>query len=93
MGKVLSELEKRYDLKETNIYLHGDGAGWIQTGLEWLPNSQHVLDKFHKNKALKKVCFSSNSLTQTSIFPLLVCLVPGNCYFRFGFLLMANSFR
>lgn len=54
--KTLSELEKRYDLEGTIIYLHGDGAPWIQTGLEWLPNSRHVLDKFHKNKSLKKVC-------------------------------------
>ena len=54
--KVLSELEKRYDLEGTTIYLHGDGAAWIIAGLEWLPNSQHVLDKFHKNKAIKKAC-------------------------------------
>ena len=67
MGKVLSELEKRYDLKETDIYLHGDGAGWIQTGLEWLPNSQHVLDKFHKNKALKKVCAGLDGQTRRAM--------------------------
>ena len=26
---------------------------WIQKGLEWLPNAKFVLDKHHKNKAIK----------------------------------------
>ena len=30
-----------------------DGGGWIQKGLEWLPNTKFVLDKYHKNKAIK----------------------------------------
>ena len=65
--KVLSEIEKRYDLEGTTIYLHGDGAAWIQTGLEWLPNSRHVLDKFHKNKALKEVCAGLNGKTRRAM--------------------------
>lgn len=52
---VVSELERRYDLRGTKIYLHGDGAPWIRSGLEWLPNSVFVLDQYHKNKALKGV--------------------------------------
>lgn len=51
--EVLTEMERRYDLEGTVIYLHGDGAAWIKKGLEWLPNSVFVLDRFHKNKALK----------------------------------------
>ena len=35
------------------IYLHADGGGGIQKGLEWLPNTKFVLDKYHKNKAIK----------------------------------------
>ena len=50
---VLEEIEKRYDLEHTRIYLHGDGAAWIRTGLEWLPESRFVLDRYHYNKALK----------------------------------------
>ena len=50
---VLTELERRYDLRGTRIYLHGDGAQWIKTGLDWLPNSVLVLDRYHVNKALK----------------------------------------
>lgn len=51
---VLEEIEKRYDLEGTHIYLHGDGAAWIRTGLEWLPGSRFVLDRYHYNKALKR---------------------------------------
>ena len=51
--EFLAELERRYDLEGTRIYLHGDGAPWIRKGLEWLPNSTFVLDRYHVNKALK----------------------------------------
>ena len=53
--EVLTEMERRYDLTDTKIYLHGDGAPWIKQGLEWLPNSVFVLDRYHVNKALKGV--------------------------------------
>lgn len=52
--EVLNELERRYDLEGTKIYLHGDGAPWIRQGLDWLPNSVFALDRYHKNKALKQ---------------------------------------
>jgi len=51
--QALTEIERRYDLTNTRIYLHGDGADWIQTGFEWLPQAIFVLDKYHKNKAIK----------------------------------------
>jgi hypothetical protein len=51
--QALYEIERRYDLTGTRIYLHGDGGTWIQTGLEWLPGAVFVLDKYHKNKAIK----------------------------------------
>jgi hypothetical protein len=37
------------------VYLHGDGASWIKTGLSYLPKVQFVLDRYHLNKALKEV--------------------------------------
>ena len=52
--EVLTEMEKRYDLSQTRLYLHGDGANWIRTGLEFLPNCVFVLDPYHKNKALRQ---------------------------------------
>jgi hypothetical protein len=51
--QVLTEIERRYDLSDTRIYLHGDGGAWIRTGFEWIPNAVFVLDKYHKNKAIK----------------------------------------
>ena len=51
---VLSRIEDIYDLKDTKIYLHGDGASWIKTGMEWLPNCQYCLDRYHANKYLKQ---------------------------------------
>ena len=48
--EVLSRIEDRYDLSHTQVYLHGDGASWIEEGLEWLPNAIFVLDSYHKNK-------------------------------------------
>jgi len=53
--QTLSEIERRYDLTGTKIYLHGDGGAWVQTGLEWLPGAAFVLDKYHKNKAIKSM--------------------------------------
>jgi len=53
--QALSEIERRYDLTGTKIYLHGDGGAWIQTGFEWLPGAVFVLDKYHKNKAIKSM--------------------------------------
>jgi len=53
--QVLTEIERRYDITDTKIYLHGDGAAWVQKGLEWIPNVIFVLDKYHKNKAIKNI--------------------------------------
>jgi hypothetical protein len=52
---ALTEVERRYNLEKTAIYLHGDGAAWIKSGLAWLPNAVFVLDKYHKNKAIKQL--------------------------------------
>ena len=50
---AVNELEKRYDLSRTRVYLHGDGAEWIKQGLESFKDSVFVLDGYHKNKAKK----------------------------------------
>ena len=51
--QALTEVERRYDLTNTKIYLHGDGGSWIQTGFDWFSEAVFVLDKYHKNKAIK----------------------------------------
>jgi hypothetical protein len=50
--QVLDEVMARYDLEDTKVYIHGDGAKWIQQGLEWFPGAIFVLDKYHRNKAV-----------------------------------------
>jgi hypothetical protein len=51
--QALTEVERRYDLTCTKIYLHGDGGNWFQTGLEWFSGAAFVLDKYHKNKSIE----------------------------------------
>ena len=51
--QALTEIERRYDMTGTRVYLHGDGANWIKTCCDWLPQAIFVLDKYHKNKAIK----------------------------------------
>ncbi len=47
-------LAEEYDIDSIEqTYLHGDGAGWIRTGLEFLPRSSFVLDKYHIEKSIK----------------------------------------
>ena len=54
--RIYDEMLARYDVsKETKIYIHGDGGAWIKRGLDVIPNSRFVLDKFHLFKALKPV--------------------------------------
>jgi len=50
--QALAEVESRYDMDGTRVYLHGDGAKWVKQGLEWFPGAIFVLDKYHKNKAI-----------------------------------------
>lgn len=46
--EVLEYLEEHYDLDRLEcIFLCGDGASWIQKGLEVIPKSVFVLDRFH----------------------------------------------
>ncbi len=59
--EVLTYLDKTYELdKVKNIYILGDGASWIKTGLEWLPRSINVLDKFHLMKAVNGIVGKEN---------------------------------
>ena len=59
--EVLTYIDKTYDLKKVkNIYILGDGANWIKTGLEWIPGSINVLDKFHLMKAVNGIVGKEN---------------------------------
>ena len=59
--EVLTYIENTYDLEKVKkIYILGDGANWIKTGLEWLPKSVNVLDKFHLMKAVNGIVGKEN---------------------------------
>lgn len=51
--EVLSYIENKYNYdKIQNIFIMGDGASWIKSGLEWLPKSKYIADRFHISKAI-----------------------------------------
>ena len=51
---VADYLDKAYDLdKVKTIYLSGDGASWIKEGINWIPKSKYVLDRFHLAKYIR----------------------------------------
>lgn len=54
--RVADVIHERYgDRDDLQVYIHGDGASWIKTGLVWIKNSHFVLDKYHFLKYLNPV--------------------------------------
>lgn len=55
--EVHEHIKNNYDIdKIKRIYLSGDGANWIKTGLDIIPKSRFVLDRYHMNKYVLKAC-------------------------------------
>lgn len=49
-------IEENYDLKYLeNVFIQGDGASWIKTGVEWIHKSKYVIDGFHLSKAINGI--------------------------------------
>ena len=49
-------IRMRYDVdKIENIYIHGDGASWIESGLSEYSNVTHVMDGYHLGKYLRAI--------------------------------------
>jgi len=54
--RVLDYIYENYELDEIEkIYIQGDGANWIKTGVSWIDKSVHVIDMFHLNKAIMRL--------------------------------------
>jgi len=51
VAKYIDEQYKEEDIE--TIYISGDGASWIRTGLQWIPKSRFVLDNHHMNKYIR----------------------------------------
>lgn len=53
--QVANYIEEAYDTDALKkVYLSGDGAAWIKEGLNWIPKSMFVLDRFHLAKYVKR---------------------------------------
>jgi len=53
--EVADYLEQAYEMKDVErVYLSGDGATWIKSGVQWIQNSEFVLDGYHLLKYVKK---------------------------------------
>ena len=67
-------------MSNTRIYLHGDGAPWIKEGLDYLPNCEFVLDRYHKNKAIKQALSGIDRLAGSQYeFHIRKALDEGDC--------------
>lgn len=54
--EVMTYIENVYDTEcLEKVYISGDGANWIKTGLEWIVKSIYVLDEFHMKKAVNGI--------------------------------------
>ena len=51
---VLEYIQNKYPA-DVKIHVRGDGAKWIKAALNYLPNSDFKLDKFHTMKAIKTI--------------------------------------
>lgn len=48
-------LDDTYDLEKTeHIFISGDGARWIKSGAEYIPDARYVMDGFHLKKAIHR---------------------------------------
>ena len=53
---VLDYLDQAYDTnKIKNIYIGGDGASWIKTGIKIIPKSKYIIDSYHLSKYIKLI--------------------------------------
>lgn len=52
--EVREYIEGSYDMESLEqIYISGDGAGWIKSGIKQLEKAKFVLDKFHMHRYIK----------------------------------------
>lgn len=61
--EVAIYLDEAYDLdKAENIYIAGDGANWIKTGLGIINKSKYILDHYHLSKYIRIITAHLGSL-------------------------------
>lgn len=56
--EIYEYLDSHYVLEKVKkIYVSSDGGGWIMSGIRELGKTVHVLDQFHLEKNIKRLCF------------------------------------
>ncbi len=53
--RVSNYVYSRFNTKNAEIHISGDGAMWIKVGLEYLPGAKYHLDKFHLIKSVTSI--------------------------------------
>lgn len=67
--EVSTYLENNYDMEYVKkIFISGDGALWIKTGLEWINKSINILDRFHLIKAVNSIAGKNNIAKKIALF-------------------------
>ena len=55
--EVYEYIDSHYDLKKVKkIYASSDGGGWIMAGIRHIGGIVHVLDQFHLEKNIRRLC-------------------------------------
>lgn len=67
--EVATYLEENYDLEYVKrVFISGDGASWIKTGLTWIDKSINILDRFHMIKAVNSIAGKDNTENKIRLF-------------------------
>ena len=67
--EVATYLEENYDLEYAKrVFISGDGASWIKTGLTWIDKSINILDRFHMVKAVNAIAGKDNTRNKIRLF-------------------------
>jgi hypothetical protein len=53
---VYALCDGKYDMSKVgSVYLYGDGAAWIETGMDFFPEAVRVLDEFHLKSRMRRL--------------------------------------
>lgn len=67
--EVVTYLGENYDLEYVKrVFISGDGASWIKTGLTWINKSINILDRFHMVKAVNAIAGKDNTKNKIRLF-------------------------
>ena len=76
---IAAFIYEKYDMAQVKqVYVHADGARWIEAAADYLPNVQFVMDEFHLQKYLRKL----GSLEGASPYVAAICKAIQNDAFE-----------